>query len=380
MQKTRSGNGSRYRFINESLGQMPVEDNGLEYPSKTQGKYKDYAICCADSIAVVLSTSKSTRRTYALTTATALSKLSHSRLENATCVNSKQPNIRVDVDRLDRNRDAQNIRNCQSLPVMLSSTLARVVDAWPSLQPHLQETILTLLDNVLPRRSASTIQRPNPNQVSNIALELFGQDTDQRETLRRTILKALRHKPNDFGMRMDCDGWVDIRHVGLIACPFIADETDIDLDDVFKLVSDLDFGDRVEVLADCIRATYGHSTKHFRPTKLTIPKEPLFHGTSCDFWPLINTFGLLPGNRRFVQLTSDFDYAQEIAESHKGKPIVIQISTSHATELGVQFYGTSTHVWLATKIPSDCLQLWLVDPPCGDDDWLDSQFSDSPSF
>ena len=262
---------------------------------------------------------------------------------------------------------------------MLSSKLARVVDAWSSLQPHLQETILTLVDNVLPRRSVATIQRPNPNQVSNIALELLGQDTDQRETLRRTILKGLRHKPNDFGMRMDCDGWVDIRQVGLIAFPFIANETDIDLDDVFKLVTELDFGDRVEVLADCIRATYGHSTKHFRPTKETIPKEPLFHGTSCDLWPLINIFGLLPGNRRFVQLTKDFDYAKEIAESHKGKPIVIQISTSHATELGVQFYGTSTHVWLSTHIPSDCLQLWLVDPPSGDDDWLDSHFSESPS-
>ena len=353
-----------------------MEDNGLEYPSKSQGKHKNCATCCADSCAVVLLASKSTPCTLALSTATELPNPFLSRLESAHCIDSKRPNIRSNDDLLDRKRNAQNIRNCQPLPTMLSSKLSRVVDAWPSLQPHLQETILTLVDNVLPRHSLSTNYTPDSNQVSNIALELLGQDTDQRETLRRTILKALRHKPNDFGMRMDCDGWVDISQVVLIAYPFIANETDIDLDEVFKLVTELDFGDRVEVLADCIRATYGHSTKHFRPTKPAIPDGPLFHGTSCDLWPLINTFGLLPGNRRFVQLTSDFDYAKDIAESHKGKPIVIQISTSHATELGVQFYGTSTHVWLATHIPSDCLQLWLVDPPSGDDDWLDSQFSD----
>ena len=76
---------------------------------------------------------------------------------------------------------------------------------------------------------------------------------------------------------------------------------------------------------------------------------------------MIECFGLSPAKRRFVQLTTDFDYASQIANSHSRSPIVLQVSTTEAIANGVRFYSTDTHVWLATAVPATCLQVWLDD-------------------
>jgi len=175
---------------------------------------------------------------------------------------------------------------------------------------------------------------------------------------------------------MDCDGWVDVREFGDVISRFTDHFQCVEVDELIQAIGGLGFGDRIEVLADCMRATYGHSTSRFNPTRTVLPDLPLFHGTSSDLWPWINTFGLLPGNRRFVQLTTDFDYDQRIASARKGSPIVIQIRSTQAAELGIQFYPTATHVWLANNIPTDCLQLWRIEPPTVDAFWGE----DHPNF
>ena len=255
-------------------------------------------------------------------------------------------------------------------------SLTKLITAWPLLQPHLRETILTLVDAGRPLEPIAARDNPKQKLCSNPIGVLHDIDVHETESLRRSILKALRHTPEEFGLRMDCDGWVDIREVGAIIARFTAYDQTVGVDDLIRAINGLRFGNRIEVLADCVRASYGHSTNRFNPMRTAIPDVPIFHGTSSDLWPLINTFGLLRGNRRFVQLTSDFEYAQRIASAHNGSPIVIQIRNTQASELGIQFIPTATHVWLATDIPSDCLQLWLVEPPT-DDDYL---AGDHPSF
>ena len=171
-------------------------------------------------------------------------------------------------------------------------------------------------------------EKPQRERCSKRKSVLDDLDAYEADSLRRTVLKALRHKPDDFGLRMDCDGWVDVREVGAIIALLTAHDQIVEVDELFRAIDELRFGDRIEVVADCIRASYGHSTSRFNPIRSAIPDVPLFHGTSSDLWPLINIFGLLRGNRRFVQLTSDFEYAQKIASAHKGSPIVIQIRST----------------------------------------------------
>jgi RNA:NAD 2'-phosphotransferase (TPT1/KptA family) len=99
----------------------------------------------------------------------------------------------------------------------------------------------------------------------------------------------------------------------------------------------------------------------------SLPDAYLFHGTAASNLDFIDCFGLQPNGRRYVQLTSDFEYAMEIASRNAGEAVVLQIRTAAALESGVHFFATRTHVWLATAIPSDCLQTWITQAPFFDE-------------
>lgn len=231
--------------------------------------------------------------------------------------------------------------NSLDIPPRLQS----VLEAWSDLPPHVQETISLLADLKSRRRSMEVRSDFRDRQRSNIEPEL--------QRTRREILRGLRHVPEQFDLCMDCEGWVGL--AGLIKS---VERTITNIRDIgiVKLLAPL--GDRVEVSGDRARATYGHSAKEFNPACPSIPEIPLFHGTGSRSWPLIELFGLQPMGRRFVQLTCDFEYAHEIASANCDKPIVLQVRTISASEEGVQFFETGTHVWMATHIPSVCLQIW----------------------
>jgi len=133
------------------------------------------------------------------------------------------------------------------------------------------------------------------------------------------------------------------------------------IQDLETILDELGLNDRVQIKDHRVRATYGHSTKQFAPSTSAIPDQPLFHGTSANNWAMIECFGLSPFKRRFVQLTTDFDYASQIAKSHGRSPMVLQVATVQAIESDVKFYPTDTHVWQASTIPPICLQIWMDD-------------------
>jgi len=175
----------------------------------------------------------------------------------------------------------------------------------------------------------------------------------------RGLLKALRHKPEQFGLRMDRDGWVDTLEVGKAINQMFQSKSQWDRSSIQRLTIELGLSDRIQFQGDACRASYGHSTIRFQPSSLATPDSCLFHGTSDLIFPSIEYFGILPMKRQFVQLTTDFDYAREVASKLPGNPVVLQISTYSAEQLKVRFYSTGTHVWLATTIPTSCLQVWM---------------------
>ncbi len=134
----------------------------------------------------------------------------------------------------------------------------------------------------------------------------------------------------------------------------------------FKLLMrKLGMADRVQFDQYCCRAAYGHSTHCYQPTTFAEPSEPLFHGTSASNWQMIECIGLAPMGRRFVQLTSDFNYASHVA-SKSSAPVVLQVLRAQALADGVRFVATGSHAWLADAIPAHLLQVWL--PDCSESD------------
>lgn len=238
-----------------------------------------------------------------------------------------------------------------------ATNLDNVVKSWPLLPPHIQESILALIDAVQPRKSDWTFELTPSVQPSGLANGKKGENS--RTRLSSTILKALRHTPELFALHMNSDGWVGEQEFGVLLAQLIGVDEQLPMESINDILCETGLADRVQNKNGFVRAAYGHSTPIFVPTESSVSDQPLFHGTSADNWSMIECFGLSPRNRRFIQLTTDFEYANEVALSRGRSPIIIQIATAEAISRGVQFYSTGTHVWLSTEIPADCLQVWL---------------------
>ncbi len=228
----------------------------------------------------------------------------------------------------------------------ISPRLVVILDAWNDLPPHVQETMTLLSELRSPRNCGSNKPCCEPPANARCIVSRLC-------SLRREIIRALRHAPESYDLEMDSEGWVSV--VGLVA---FAQET-------LGYVTDANFaeiieplGDRVELDGNRIRATYGHSTSCYDPQSPSVPDVPLFHGTLHENWPMIELFGLQRIKRRFVQLTTDYEYASEHLSSKCKDPLILQVMAKAAMDAGVQFFNTGTHVWLASHVPSECLQLW----------------------
>ena len=225
--------------------------------------------------------------------------------------------------------------------------------------PHVRDTILTLVDSIhIDQSRCSNPEQPSV-QTKTVPKKIISGVAANK--LGRTILKSLRHTPEFFGFRMDTDGWV---YASELAAAF-GEEMGLDRNAssqrLVEILDEMGMSDRVQFKRKRIRAAYGHSTTRFVPSSSAIPDKPLYHGTSANNWSMIELFGLAPIKRRFVQLTTELDYASQIANSHGPSPLVLQVATAHAIECDVKFYPTDTHVWQATTIPSICLQVWMDD-------------------
>lgn len=228
----------------------------------------------------------------------------------------------------------------------ISPRLVTILDAWNDLPPHVQETmtLLSELRSLRPYDSKTQCCKP---QVTARCL------VGRLCSLRHEIIHALRHAPECYDLVMDSEGWVSVEGVLALFQATISNVTEIGIADIIAPL-----GDRLEFDGNRIRATYGHSTSFFAPQVSTIPDVPLFHGTLHDNWSMIELFGLQPMKRRFVQLTTDYDYASDLLRSKGSDPLVLQVMTRAAMESGVEFFHSGTHVWLTPHVPSDCLQIW----------------------
>jgi putative RNA 2'-phosphotransferase len=240
-----------------------------------------------------------------------------------------------------------------------TSSIGKISSAWPYLPPHVRDTILTLVDSFFnPECRCQNADQPSV-QASSVDRKKF--ETTSNQLVSRTILKALRHKPESYGLRMDQDGWVSSSEFGHLVAQLTGSEESLNCDGLQNSIRQLGLSDRIQFEDGRFRASYGHSANQFAPSLAAAPTTPLYHGTSAENWRMIECFGLLPSKRRFVQLTTDFDYASEIASSKSRSPIILQVTTVAALGSKVSFYPTGTHVWLSTSIPATCLQVWMDD-------------------
>lgn len=174
-----------------------------------------------------------------------------------------------------------------------------------------------------------------------------------RGRLISTMAFALRHDPGHFDLQLDDEGWTSFEDL-VIAIRFERHEWDaLDESIVRAVISDMD---RFEIREGRIRAVYGHSIELARPPAIETPPACLYHGTSADNVPSILQQGILRMRRRFVHLSSDYDWVVRFLDD-KPAWTIFAIETRAAMVAGCRFRMANHHVWLTDAIPSQILDL-----------------------
>lgn len=167
--------------------------------------------------------------------------------------------------------------------------------------------------------------------------------------LSRIVSHALRHAPDEYGLVLDDEGWVDV--ADLVAA--IARKTgneDLVVADVHEMVNGAS-KQRHEIRGSRIRATYGHSGSTRLKHEVASPPALLFHGTSPKAWESIQVEGLRPMGRHYVHLSTSPESAVRVGRRQSTTPLVLEVDSGAAALEGVPFYVGNDGVWLADHVP-----------------------------
>jgi putative RNA 2'-phosphotransferase len=165
---------------------------------------------------------------------------------------------------------------------------------------------------------------------------------------------VLRHKPDEIGLTLDPNGWVDVQELitkanskGIRLDATLLDEI-VEKNDKKRFAFNSD--------KTKIRANQGHSlTTVDLQLKPTVPPDTLYHGTATRFWDSIVKVGLIKGSRQYVHLSPDEKTAIKVGQRH-GTPKVLKIDAKTMHDKGIEFFISDNGVWLTDFVASEYIK------------------------
>ena len=153
--------------------------------------------------------------------------------------------------------------------------------------------------------------------------------------LSKFLSLVLRHRPDDFGLQMDDQGFVLVEDIVdvIVAEDILAENVQEILQ---ELVEEAD-RPRFEIVEGRIRALYGHSSRIRLDYPADEPPPLLFHGTGLQMARRIGDEGIRPAGRAYVHLSATEEEALSVGGRHADDPVLIRIDTGQAREEGVRF-------------------------------------------
>jgi len=166
--------------------------------------------------------------------------------------------------------------------------------------------------------------------------------------LSKFLSFVLRHKPDEIGLTLGPEGWVNIDELVEKAN---AAGTTFARADLLGVVASSD-KKRFSLSADglSIRAAQGHSVSVELGLTAQEPPSVLYHGTATRFVEAILSEGLKPQARQQVHLSADEATAQRVGQRH-GKPHIFRVDAGGMHAKGLKFYRADNGVWLTDHVP-----------------------------
>jgi putative RNA 2'-phosphotransferase len=177
------------------------------------------------------------------------------------------------------------------------------------------------------------------------------------DTRRSKLLSyVLRHRPEDAGVTLDPQGWVEVEALlrGLNARGTVLTRTDLDrivAADSKRRYAYSDDGAR-------IRASQGHSVDVDLGYEPAEPPPLLYHGTAEKNLASILATGLDRRERHHVHLSAAVATARQVGGRH-GRPVVLHVDAARMHADGFAFFVTANGVWLVERVPPE----YLAVPP-----------------
>ena len=169
---------------------------------------------------------------------------------------------------------------------------------------------------------------------------------------------ALRHHPEEYGLKLAADGSAELDAFLKAVSKKHHLQPELTEADVREIMANAD-KQRFAIEDGRIRALYGHSF----PTQIrheeADPPDILYHGTAHKFLDAIMKKGLLPMGRQFVHLSADTETAEQVGQRRDRRPAILIVNAKRAKEAGIQFYIGNDKVWLADRIPPEYLSLMI---------------------
>lgn len=178
--------------------------------------------------------------------------------------------------------------------------------------------------------------------------------------LSKLVSYALRHRPEEFNLTPDSQGWVDLDDLVRGIKNYSADYSNVTIEDLHQMVETA-HKKRHQIQGQKIRAFYGHSAESIKMIERA-PRTPpvtLYHGTSKANWECIRQEGLKPMSRQSVHLTENKADAIAVGRRHSSEVVLLKIDAAAAIQAGVSFFPSSSKVWLVDSVPACFVSLAL---------------------
>lgn len=173
--------------------------------------------------------------------------------------------------------------------------------------------------------------------------------------LSKVISYALRHKPEQYGLLLDENGWGDINILAYNIEEQHSEFKSLTYLDLAKATSVSDKR-RHEISGNKIRALYGHSIRNIIKKIEAVPPVYLYHATSRKNLKKIKEKGIQKMGRQYVHLSQRKNQAKQVALRKTENPIIIKVKAVEATGIGVIFYREES-IWLCDFVPATFIEV-----------------------
>lgn len=170
---------------------------------------------------------------------------------------------------------------------------------------------------------------------------------ERKKKISKNLSYWLRHHPEDIGITLGKDGWVEIRELLEKASSKLLFDFN-ELKEVVKTNDKQRFSMSEDLCS--IRANQGHSIDVEIKFEEVIPPPILYHGAPVGVIPNIMKDGLNKMKRHHVHLSVDKDTAAKVG-SRRGKFEILEIEAMRMRADGYKIYISDNGVYLVDEVP-----------------------------